>query len=292
MCAGYYAGGWLGIALTFPPIGISSIWPPNAILLTALLLAPVRTWWVYLLALLPTHLHLVTVFQPGVPMPTMLSQFAGNGRPGRRRRDRRAARRGGAPAIRLAAPHDAVHPPGRHRRACRRLGPRHLSLSPHRLGHRVLTPLGAARSHQRLPERDDPTAGPGRGRRRAGEVAAPAAATLRGVRTAHRRAVRGRAPRLRHGGREPGRLPGARLRAAAIPAVGRRQVRAGRDLPRPPGDRPPVAVERVRGTRTLHDPVAAGERPVPADLPDRNLAAVAAPRRPLRGAAANRGVPA
>ena len=79
VCAGYYAGGWLGIALTFPPIGISSIWPPNAILLAALLLAPVRTWWVYLLALLPTHLHLVTVFQPGVPMPTMLSQFAGNG---------------------------------------------------------------------------------------------------------------------------------------------------------------------------------------------------------------------
>jgi two-component system, LuxR family, sensor kinase FixL len=78
VCAGYYAGGWLGIALTFPPIRISSIWPPNAILLAALLLAPARTWWAFLLATFPTHLHLVTVFQPGVPMPTMLSQFAGN----------------------------------------------------------------------------------------------------------------------------------------------------------------------------------------------------------------------
>jgi two-component system, LuxR family, sensor kinase FixL len=76
--AGYYAGGLLGLALRFPPLGISIIWPSNAILLAALLLAPARTWWVYLLAALPTHLHLVTHFQPGVPMVTMLGQFAGN----------------------------------------------------------------------------------------------------------------------------------------------------------------------------------------------------------------------
>jgi signal transduction histidine kinase len=78
VCAGYYAGGLLGLALRFPPLGISIIWPPNAILLAALLLVPARTWWVYLLAALPTHVHLVAHFQPGVPAVTMLCQFAGN----------------------------------------------------------------------------------------------------------------------------------------------------------------------------------------------------------------------
>jgi signal transduction histidine kinase len=77
--AGYYAGGYFGLSVRFPPSGISIIWPPNAILLAALLLAPPRTWGWYLLAALPTHLHLVANFQPGVPASVMLSQFAGNG---------------------------------------------------------------------------------------------------------------------------------------------------------------------------------------------------------------------
>ncbi len=76
--SGYYAGGLLGLSVRFPPSGISVIWPPNAILLAALLLAPQRTWGWYLLAALPTHLHLVANFQPGVPTLVMLSQFAGN----------------------------------------------------------------------------------------------------------------------------------------------------------------------------------------------------------------------
>jgi integral membrane sensor domain MASE1 len=62
----------------FPPSGVSIIWPATPVLLAALLLTPVRMWWVYLLAVLPTHLHLVTHFQPGVPLVTMLSQYAGN----------------------------------------------------------------------------------------------------------------------------------------------------------------------------------------------------------------------
>ena len=76
--AGYYVGGLIGLSVRFPPSGISIIWPPNAILLAALLLAAPRTWGWYLLAALVTHLHLVTYFQPGVPASVMLVQFAGN----------------------------------------------------------------------------------------------------------------------------------------------------------------------------------------------------------------------
>jgi signal transduction histidine kinase len=78
VCGGYYAGGLIGVSVRFPPSGVSIIWPATPVLLAALLLTPVRMWWVYLLAVLPTHLHLVTHFQPGVPLVTMLSQFAGN----------------------------------------------------------------------------------------------------------------------------------------------------------------------------------------------------------------------
>ena len=76
--AGYYLGGVVGILLIFPASPIAIIWLPNAILLSALLLTPVRTWWVYLLAVVPTHYHLVTNFQPDVPPLTMLGQIAGN----------------------------------------------------------------------------------------------------------------------------------------------------------------------------------------------------------------------
>ena len=78
VCAGYYAGGFIGVSLRFPPSGVSVIWPATPVLLAALLLTPVRLWWLYMLAVLPTHLHLVTYFQPGVPIVIMLSQYAGN----------------------------------------------------------------------------------------------------------------------------------------------------------------------------------------------------------------------
>jgi two-component system, LuxR family, sensor kinase FixL len=77
--AGYYVGGIVGILLGFPPSGIAAIWPSTAILLAALLLTPPRHWWLYLLATVPTHLHLVANFQrPEVPFVVMLCQVGSN----------------------------------------------------------------------------------------------------------------------------------------------------------------------------------------------------------------------
>ena len=79
VCVGYYAGGIVGILLGFPPSGIAAIWPSTAILLAALLLTPVRVWWAYLVAVVPTHLHLVANFQePSVPLVVMLCQVGSN----------------------------------------------------------------------------------------------------------------------------------------------------------------------------------------------------------------------
>ena len=53
--AGYYFGAKIGFAFTFHPHSVSVLWPPNAILLAALLLTPVRTWWVILVVALAAH---------------------------------------------------------------------------------------------------------------------------------------------------------------------------------------------------------------------------------------------
>src|SRR5262249_39366874 len=52
------------------------MWPPNAILTAALLLAPVRRWWIYLLAALPAHL--VAELSAGFPLPLVFALFATN----------------------------------------------------------------------------------------------------------------------------------------------------------------------------------------------------------------------
>ncbi len=51
----YYAAAELGLALRFPGLAVSAIWPPNAVLLTALLLTSPRHWWIPLLAIVPAH---------------------------------------------------------------------------------------------------------------------------------------------------------------------------------------------------------------------------------------------
>ncbi len=75
-CFGYYLGARLGFALTFQPHPVSVMWPPNSILLAALLLTPTRSWWFLLLCALPAHL--ASQMQSGVPPTMMLCWFVSN----------------------------------------------------------------------------------------------------------------------------------------------------------------------------------------------------------------------
>ena len=73
---GYYAGARLGLALTFMPLPISVLWPPNAIVLGALLVVPSSAWWIVLAAALPAHL--LAELSGGIPLPMVLSWYASN----------------------------------------------------------------------------------------------------------------------------------------------------------------------------------------------------------------------
>jgi PAS domain S-box-containing protein len=78
VCAGYYATGIVALALRLEPGGISAIWLPHGVLLAALMLTPVRAWWLFLAAVLPAHLHLVRQFQGPAPLDVMFVQYGGN----------------------------------------------------------------------------------------------------------------------------------------------------------------------------------------------------------------------
>ena len=73
---GYLAAAALGLALTFGPNPVSTLWPPNAVLLAALLLAPTRWWHVVLLAALPVHVFIE--LRSGVPLAMIASWFVSN----------------------------------------------------------------------------------------------------------------------------------------------------------------------------------------------------------------------
>jgi PAS domain S-box-containing protein len=77
VCVGYYAGGAIVMGMRLVPGGPTEIWLPQGVLLAALLMAPLRRWWLYAAALLPTHVHLTLALNPHVPAPMMLVQFAG-----------------------------------------------------------------------------------------------------------------------------------------------------------------------------------------------------------------------
>src|SRR5215468_4460903 len=76
VAAGYYAGANLGLILRLPPETPSVMWPPNAILTAALLLAPPRRWWLYLLAAFPAHLAAIPA--GWMPVPMMVTVFLTN----------------------------------------------------------------------------------------------------------------------------------------------------------------------------------------------------------------------
>jgi two-component system, LuxR family, sensor kinase FixL len=74
--AGYYLGCKIGFALTFEPHPVSVLWPPNSILVAALLLTPVRLWWLVLLAAFPAHL--IAQLQSDVPPLMIICWFISN----------------------------------------------------------------------------------------------------------------------------------------------------------------------------------------------------------------------
>jgi signal transduction histidine kinase len=73
---GYYLGAKVGFAFTLEPNPISTLWPPNAILLAALLVTPARIWWILIAAAFPAHL--AAQLQSGVPLAMVLGWFASN----------------------------------------------------------------------------------------------------------------------------------------------------------------------------------------------------------------------
>src|SRR3954466_3159037 len=74
--AAYYVGSKIGFLLTFQPHPVSVLWPPNSILLAPLLLTPVRTWGVVLLAAFPARL--AAQLQSNVPPTMILCWFISN----------------------------------------------------------------------------------------------------------------------------------------------------------------------------------------------------------------------
>jgi two-component system sensor kinase FixL len=76
VCLGYYLGTKAGLALTFHPHPVSVLWPPNTILLGALLLSPYRIWWFLIACAFPVHL--ITELQGGVPLGMVLCWFVSN----------------------------------------------------------------------------------------------------------------------------------------------------------------------------------------------------------------------
>src|SRR5262245_65489619 len=74
--AGYYLGCKIGFALTFQPHPVSVLWPPNSIVVAALLLTPVRLWWFVLVAAFPAHL--AAQLQSDVPPLMIVCWFISN----------------------------------------------------------------------------------------------------------------------------------------------------------------------------------------------------------------------
>lgn len=73
---GYYLGSQIGFLLTPASTPIATFWPPNAILLAALLLTPTRVWWVLVLAVFPAHLFVQ--LSAHLPLISSLIWFVGN----------------------------------------------------------------------------------------------------------------------------------------------------------------------------------------------------------------------
>jgi signal transduction histidine kinase len=73
---GYYLGLLIGRAFGYPAAQVSVLWPPNVVLIAALLLTSRRIWWVILLAPLPVQLLFFPFDRVNVFVPVLY--FASN----------------------------------------------------------------------------------------------------------------------------------------------------------------------------------------------------------------------
>jgi PAS domain S-box-containing protein len=73
---GYYVGSEIGFALTFRPHPVSVMWPPNSILLAALLLTPTCGWSTTLAGAFLAHC--LVQLHSHIPVPMMLCYFISN----------------------------------------------------------------------------------------------------------------------------------------------------------------------------------------------------------------------
>lgn len=74
VAVGYYWGAKIGFALTFEPVPIAILWPPNTVLLAGLLMTSPSIWWLILFAAFLSHL--ATQLQSGAPIEMVLGWFA------------------------------------------------------------------------------------------------------------------------------------------------------------------------------------------------------------------------
>jgi C4-dicarboxylate-specific signal transduction histidine kinase len=76
IAAGYWAGTQVGLLLTPTGLAVSVMWPPNAMLLAALVITPRSRWPLYLLAVAPVHF--ATQLSHGIPVTTSIGWYFTN----------------------------------------------------------------------------------------------------------------------------------------------------------------------------------------------------------------------
>lgn len=76
MGVAYYAGAHLGLAFTYDPLPLALLWPPNALLMAGLAIAPLRLWWTLLAGAFAAHL--AAELQGGVAIEMVLCWFLSN----------------------------------------------------------------------------------------------------------------------------------------------------------------------------------------------------------------------
>ena len=72
----FYASAKLGLALSFPPDYVAVLWPPNSVMVAALLLTVPRTWWVYFFAMAAAYFP--AAFQAGYSRERVFVFFTAN----------------------------------------------------------------------------------------------------------------------------------------------------------------------------------------------------------------------